>query len=280
MSQNIYELVTEKIIEQLEQGVVPWKKPWGSNGGAVSWKSQKAYRGINTMLLMPGEYATFNQIKEAGGNVIKGSKSHMVVFWKWLEKEDKKSGDIEKIPMLRFYRVFEINSQVEGLTSKRKGETFEHDPIEKAEEIAKGYMNAPRITFDRLEAWYKPFLDHVNVPPIKDFGKAEEFYCTYFHELIHSTGAKHRLNRDGIIGTHKFGSEDYSKEELVAEMGATFLCSHAGIDEITMGNSAAYIQSWLRVLKEDKTMVVKAASQAQKAVDYILGVKWDEDMQS
>jgi antirestriction protein ArdC len=146
MGKSVYEIVTNKIIEQLEKGVVPWRKPW-INGGAVNWKTQKPYRGINAFLLESGEYATFTQIQEAGGKVKKGAKSQIVVFWKWLEKEDEESGEVEKIPYLRYYRVFEINTQVEGLESKRKEKTFDHDPIEKAEKIFKGYMNAPEFTF-------------------------------------------------------------------------------------------------------------------------------------
>lgn len=271
---NIYELVTNQIIEKLEQGIIPWRKPW-LNGGAVNWKSQKAYRGINTMLLDAGEYATFKQIKEAGGKVKKGEKSSMVVFWKWLEKENEDSGEIEKIPFLKYYRVFEINRQCEGMESKRSTETFEHDPIEKCEEVFKGYMNAPTYTFDRLDAWYKPGQDHINVPPLMDFEKPEEFYSTLFHEMIHSTGHKSRLNREGIVALNAFGSESYSKEELVAEMGAAMLCGVAGIENRTLDNTAAYIQSWLKKLKDDKTLLVKAGSQAQKATDHILGVTFE-----
>lgn len=275
MSVNVYEMVTNQIIEKLESGTIPWKKPW-RNGGAVSWKTQKAYRGINTMLLGEGEYATFKQIKEAGGKVKKGAKSSMVVFWKWLEKEDD-NGEVEKIPFLRYYRVFEINTQVEGLESKRPAAlTFEHDPIEEAEKVFKGYVSGPTYSWDRSGAWYKPGLDHINVPPVKDFEKAEEYYTTLFHEMIHSTGHKSRLNREGITGTISFGSESYSKEELVAEMGSSMLAGVCGISEITIDNSAAYIKSWLNALRDDKTMLVKAAAQAQKAVDLIRGIKWEE----
>ncbi|MEK5394044.1 zincin-like metallopeptidase domain-containing protein [Margalitia sp. FSL K6-0131] len=273
---NVYELVTEKIIEKLEEGVIPWRKPW-TNANAVNWKTQKPYRGINTMLLEPGEYATFKQIKEAGGKVKKGAKGHIVVFWKWIEKENEESNKIEKIPFLRYYKVFEINSQVEGLESKRSTETYEHNPIEKAEAIFKGYINCPDYTFNPGQAVYYPTLDVINCPPLKDFKVAEEFYCTLFHEMVHSTGHKSRLERKGITNQAvAFGDEVYSKEELIAEMGASFLCNVAGIDTITIENSAAYIQSWLRALKDDKTMVVKAASQAQKATDYILGISFQE----
>ncbi|USK77801.1 ArdC family protein [Peribacillus frigoritolerans] len=277
MGVNVYEMVTDKIIEKLEQGVVPWRKPWVNGGAAVNWKTETAYRGINTMLLEPGEYATFKQIKEAGGKVKKGEQSHLVVFWKMLDGEDKNTGKETKIPLLRYYRVFEINTQVEGLQSKRNlEETFEHDPIEAAENIVKGYINSPSLSWERVGAWYKPGQDHVNVPPMKDFPEIEKYYSTLFHELTHSTGHKSRLNREGITSaTAHFGSESYSKEELVAEMGASMLTAMAGFGDTTLEHSTAYIQSWLRALKNDKTMVVKAGSQAQKAVDLILGTKFE-----
>lgn len=267
----MYEIVTEKVMEELEKGVVPWRKPW-INGGAVNWKTQKAYRGINVFILESGEYATYKQIQEAGGKVRKGEKSHIVVFWKWLEKEDEESGKVEKIPYLRYYRVFEINSQVEGLESKRKETSFDHDPIEKAEEIYKGFINAPDYTFFSGKAVYYPTLDKINCPPLKDFPKVEEYYSTLFHEMVHSTGHKNRLARSGVTTQNvAFGDEVYSKEELVAEMGAAMLCGVAGIDNNTISNSASYIHSWLRSLKEDSRLVVQAAAQAQKAADYILG---------
>src|SRR5699024_10014589 len=113
-NEKIYEMVTNQIIERLEARTVPWKMPFNS-GKAVNWKSQKDYRGINTILLMPGEYATFKQIKEAGGRVKKGEKSQIVIFWKWIKTEDEEKEEEKKIPLLRYYRVFEINTQVEGL---------------------------------------------------------------------------------------------------------------------------------------------------------------------
>jgi antirestriction protein ArdC len=267
---NVYEIVTERIMEKLESGVIPWRKPW-VNANAVNWVTQKPYRGINTMLLDPGEYATFKQIEEAGGKVKKGAKSQIVVFWKWLEKEE--DGKIEQIPLLRYYRVFEINTQVEGLESKREVETFEHDPIEEAENIFQGYINCPTYSYRPGRAYYVPSQDHINVPPMADFKNVDEFYCTMFHEMIHSTGHKSRLNRKGIETVAAFGSETYSKEELVAEMGAAMLCGMAGIDSSTIDNSASYIKSWLRALKDDSRLVIQAASQAQKSADYILGVE-------
>ncbi|WP_079524973.1 MULTISPECIES: ArdC family protein [Halobacillus] len=271
MSKKIYEMITNQIIKKLEEGTVPWKKPF-KNGVAINWKTQNPYRGINTMLLEGGEYATFKQIKESGGKVKKGEKSQIVVFWKWLEVEDEETEKEKKIPFLRYYRVFEINTQVEGLESKRDTESYNHNPIEEAEKIKREYVNAPSFSFISGAAYYKPFEDKVNVPPIKDFEDVNKYYSTLFHELIHSTGHKERLSREGITGTIKFGSENYSKEELIAELGASMLCGVTGIENTTIDNSASYIQSWLRALKNDKTLIIRASQQAQKASDYIQGL--------
>jgi antirestriction protein ArdC len=268
---TVYEIVTEKIIDKLRDGVIPWRKPWNSDP-AQNWKSRRPYSGINALLLDPGEYATWNQIKEAGGKVKKGAKGNIVVFWKLLDSKDDED-DKKKIPFLRYYKVWEINSQVEGLESRRKEKRKHHDPIAEAEKIKEGYRDCPAITFGTSSAFYRPADDTISVPEISDFDKAEEFYSSLFHEMIHSTGHKDRLNRSGIAEKAAFGSEKYSKEELVAEIGAAMLCGTAGIEQVTLDNSAAYIKSWLRVLKEDSKLVVFAASAAQKAADYILGVE-------
>lgn len=270
MAMDVYQIVTDRIIAKLEEGTTPWRRPWNASGVAVNWKTQKPYRGINTLLLDPGEYATFKQIKEAGGTVKKGATSEIVVFWKWMEKEDEESGEIEKIPFLRYYRVFAINSQAEGLSSKRNIVEYEHDPIKEAENIVQGYPEPPCFTFNPGRAFYQPRLDKINVPPLQDYKVAEEYYSTLFHEMVHSTGHQSRLKRTGIEEVAAFGSEVYSKEELVAEMGAAMLCGVAGIDNSTVDNSASYIGGWLRALKDDKRLVVHAAAQAQKAADYIL----------
>ncbi len=275
MSVKIYEMVTDRIIKLLESGVVPWRRPW-KVGAAVNWKTGKPYRGINTLLLEPGEYASFKQVSEAGGKVKKGEKGNIVVFWTWLEKEDEKSGEMTKIPFLRYYMVFEINKQCEGLQSKRNDQTFEHDPVEEAERICRGYQDAPPVRFASGRAFYRPSDDSISVPPLCDYEKPEEYYSTLFHEYVHSTGHENRLNRSGITEIAAFGDETYSKEELVAEIGAAMLCGVAGIDNSTIENSAAYINSWLRKLKEDKKLIVQAAGQAQKAADYMLGVTFDD----
>lgn len=185
MSKKLYEMITNKIIEQLEKGVIPWKRPF-VNGVAVNWRTQKPYRGINTLLLDGGEYATFKQIKEAGGKVKKGAKSHIVVFWKLLEVEDKETEKEKTIPLLRYYRVFKIGEQTEGIELKRKEVTFEHDPIQEAERIKENYINSPEYTFQSGSAYYKPFEDIINVPPMKDFSDIHEYYSTLFHEICQS----------------------------------------------------------------------------------------------
>lgn len=277
MSDKIYEMVTYRMIQLLEQGIVPWRRPWRV-GTSVNWRTQKPYRGINTLLLEPGEYATFKQVSEAGGKVKKGEKGHMVVFWTWLEKENERSGKNEKIPFLRYYSVFEINKQCEGLNSKRNDQVYEHNPIEEAEQICRGYQDAPSVYFASGRAFYQPTNDIVSVPPIRDYAKPEEYYSTLFHEHIHSTGHTKRLNRSGVTELVAFGDVSYSKEELIAEIGAAMLCGMSGIDNSTLDNSAAYVGGWLRKLKGDKRLVVQAAGQAQKAADYILGVTFDESM--
>lgn len=271
---NVYEIVTNQIIERLEEGVVPWRRPFQSHI-PVNWNTQRPYRGINTILLPEGEYATFNQIKKAGGKVKKGEKSHIAIFWKLLEKENE-DGEIEKIPIARYYRVFEINTQVEGLESRRKIVEYEHDPIKEAEKIKDNYIDKPTFTFEPVGAWYRPIEDRVNVPPMKEFENVNEFYSVMFHEMIHSTGHKNRLNREGVTGEIKFGSKTYSEEELIAEIGASILCSHTGIIHETIDNSASYINHWLGVLREDNLFIVKVAQQAQKAVDYILGKQYED----
>ncbi|GIP56046.1 ArdC-like ssDNA-binding domain-containing protein [Paenibacillus vini] len=167
MSEKIYEMITNRMIQLLEKGIVPWRRPWRV-GATVNWKTQKSYRGINTMLLEPEEYATFKQIKEAGGTVKKSEKGNIVVFWTWLEKEDKDSGKEVKIPFLRYYNIFSINKQCEGLKSKRNDRIFEHDPIEEAEKICEDYKDAPPVTFATGRAFYRPSTDSVSVPPICD----------------------------------------------------------------------------------------------------------------
>ena len=266
---DLYQTITDQIIKKLEEGTVPWRKPYQSSG-AISWHTQKPYRGINALMLDDGEYATFNQIKKAGGRVKKGEKSHLVIFWKLLQRKTEDQEETVTVPLMRYYRVFEINTQVEGLESRLDTEEYEHEPIERAEEIIKGYVG-PKYTEEPGRAYYRPSTDTINIPPKKDFYDINEYYRTMFHEMGHSTGHKDRLNREGITNIATFGSETYSKEELVAEITASFLCGETRIINRTIENTTAYIQSWIRALKNDKTLITNASQQAQKATDFILG---------
>lgn len=282
MSRKVYEIITQKIIEKLEKGVVAWKKPFATHS-PVNWVTGREYRGINLLLLEPnGEYATFHQIKKAGGKVKKGERSSIVVFWKWIEiKNDDEDAEEEtkKIPFLRYYRVFEINTQVEGLESKRKVAEYVHDPIEKAENIITNFKYKPKITHKNNGAWYNPLSDTVNVPDKSLFESVHEYYSVLFHEFVHATGHETRLNRKSVMGLNPFGSQEYSKEELIAEIGASMLCGVAGIENHTIDNSASYINGWLQALRNDHTLIVHASQQAQKACDYILGKTYEEGIE-
>lgn len=279
MKANVYQMVTDRIIQALEEGVIPWQKPWtGVRSGAFNRVSKKPYSIMNQMLLKhTGEYATFKQWQDLGGHVRKGEKSEIVVFWKLFQTEEKKDdGTTEKktIPMLRYYNVFHI-SQVEEVEPLKKEELKDTQPIDEAEKILNDYWTREGITVHKEasnRAFYSPLMDSITLPLIEQFQYAEEYYSTAFHESTHSTGHKTRLDRLKTGMDAAFGSETYSKEELVAEIGAATLVNMLGIEtEKSFKNSASYVQSWLRVLKNDNKFIVSAASKAEKAVNYILG---------
>lgn len=275
---NIYEEITNKIIKQLEKGDIPWHKPWnGVANGAYNRISKKPYSLLNQMILEhDGEYATYKQWSDIGGRVRKGEKSEIVVFWKILNVEEVKDGKVEtkSIPLLKYINVFHI-SQVDGIEPKDI-KPIEHEPIEEAEKIKEDYSNRENILIKELitdRAFYSPLKDFIQVPCKEQYADIMEFYATLFHEMVHSTGHKDRLGRlDCSVKFAGFGSEDYSKEELIAEIGSAFLMNHIGIETPkTFDNSAAYIQSWLRVLRNDNRFIVSASSKAEKAIKYILG---------
>ena len=228
------------------------------------------------ILMHKGEYATFKQWSNLGGKIKKGEHPEMVVFWKMLPIEEEVDGRTvtKTIPMLRYYNVFHV-SQVDGVEPKNF-DAKEHKPIEEAEKIIAEYDARESITMKDLitdEAFYSPSRDYLQVPVKEQYKDIAEYYSTKFHEMIHSTGHNSRLNRfAGSAAIAPFGSADYSKEELIAEIGSACLMEIVGIETPkTFKNSAAYIQSWLRVLKNDKRMIVSASGKAEKAVKYILG---------
>jgi len=285
MSFDLYQTVTDQILTMLESGVVPWRSPIlgrSSAGYPRNLNSGKQYRGVNVFMLAFAAYAkgygssywlTFNQAKERGGNVRKGEKSSMVVFWKQYETTDKQTGDPTKIPVLRYYNLFNVE-QVEGIEipDAVKFEPIAFNPIDTAEKIAAGYAGGPAVDHDGgQKAFYRPATDSVHMPQRTRFASVEEYYSTLFHELSHSTGHSSRLDRKLDTAPKPFGSPDYGKEELVAEMSAAFLSSHAGIQPAVIENQAAYLAGWCKQLKEDKKLVISAAGQAQRAADWIRG---------
>ena len=272
---DIYAEVTSRIMQQMENGVIPWRKPWIASGAAVSHATGKAYSLLNQMLLgRPGEYATYAQIQKAGGHVKKGEKASMVVFWKWIEQEDEETHEKMEVPFLRYYNVFHID-QCEGVSAKYTTEAAfpdGADTLAAAQEIIYDYLSREGVKLLHEEgdrAFYRPSTDEVVLPIRKQFMSTAEYYSTVFHELTHSTGHPSRLNR--LTRPSFFGTEDYSKEELVAEIGAATLVNHVGLEtSSSFRNSAAYIQNWLGVLKNDKRFIVSAAGRAEKAVNLIL----------
>lgn len=271
---DIYQEITSRIIEQMEQGIIPWRKPWIASGCAVSHITGKPYSLLNQMLLgRPGEYVTFKQCQQEGGKVRKGEKSSMVVFWKWIEQEDAETGEKKSIPFLRYYSVFHI-AQCEGLTAKytQNAPANPATADEAADKVIVDYCSREGVKLIHEEgnrAFYHPATDSITVPHMRQFSAIAEYYSTVFHEMTHSTGHKSRLDRLDHVAA--FGSEDYSKEELIAEIGAAVLVNHTGLETSdSFRNNAAYIQSWLQVLRNDKRFIVTAAGKAEKAVNLIL----------
>ena len=290
-SNDLYQQVTNKIIGMIEKGVAPWRRTWSTYGLARNYLTRHIYTGINLILMNntphPIPYfMTFKQVKELGGQVKKGTKAEMVIYFNLyykdcydntLDKEDayqrRAAGeDIQVLKFIRYYNVFNI-ADIEGI--KFEIPEIVSKPNEKiiwCENIVENMPNRPELkNIDANRAFFSPRLDFVNMPDIKQFETPEDYYATFFHELIHATGHASRLAREEILNPEVFGTKPYGREELVAEMGASFLCSSVNIDyDNIVENNAAYLAGWLNVLKEDSKFIFKAAAEAQKAADYIL----------
>jgi len=279
---SIYQIITDKIISKLEQGVVPWQKTW-KNEMPKNFVTNIPYKGINTLLLGLQDYQSsywlsFRQVKDLSGWVKKGKQSTMVVFWKPVvnhkhQELDDATADVSFL--LRYYNVFNLE-QVElpdEILKKRITTSSTNLKLIPAETIIQGYPKPPAIVHNNFipNPRYMPKIDRVELQSISNFNTSDDYYASLYHELVHSTGATERLNRKGITDPIQFGSERYSKEELIAEIGASFLCSMSGVEN-TIDNQASYIQNWLHALNNDSRMVLIAASQAQKACDFILNV--------
>jgi antirestriction protein ArdC len=276
---SVYEIITDKIIKQLESGVAPWRKPWTCQPPA-NLITQREYRGLNVFTLasqgFPSRFwLTFNQVSKLGGKIRKGEKSSPVIFWNVGDEQEATTQDGAKETtrpfLLRYYSVFNL-SQTEGIDISESllQETRTNDPIETCEQLVTNMPNPP--AFEQSDkAWYSPANDVVGMPARGLFHSSEEYYATEFHELAHSTGHAKRLHRENFDNPVSFGSESYSKEELIAEMTAAMLCGIARIEQRILENSAAYLKTWITRLKSDSRLLVSAASHAQKAADFIQG---------
>ena len=318
-NREIAQKVCDKILEEIKKtGCLPWVKPWSMDKNTVrvvdgwttitlqpvAWnRSGKPYRGVNTYLPV-GEYITFNQCRKEGGKLRKGAKGYPVIYWNFIRKEeaDADTGEIKTktIPVLKCFTVFHIED-CEGLKQKHQPkpqefqiEKVHYEPIDGnnlemndvAEQIIASYVNRAGNGFRMLreqisnEAFYSPALDYVSVPNRSQFAECAEYYSTIFHELGHSTGHETRLNRfQGEAKNARFGSTEYSKEELVAEITAASVLNSIGLESgNSFRNSSAYIKSWSEKIKSDPLLYVTAANKAQNAFDLIVGIEQEKEV--
>lgn len=299
-SRDLYAEVTNKIIGMIEQGVAPWRKTWSQYGLARNYATGHIYTGINMILMNTTPhpipyFMTFNQIQEQGGKIRKGSKAEMVIYFNVYYKDGndqtlsrpqaiaarEHGQEVQVLKFIKYYNVFNI-ADIEGITFDIPEITLkDNEQIERCEQIIATMPHRPELKqMDANRAFYAPLHDFVNMPDIRQFDSSQAYYATFFHELAHSTGHASRLAREEVMNPVEFGSKPYSREELLAEMAASFICAsvHIDYDEITE-NSAAYLAGWLKVLKEDSKFIFKAAAEAQKAAHYILntGSKAEEE---
>lgn len=275
-----YEVVVDRILALLEAGTVPWQRPWDPSVGLPRNVRGRPYRGINTLVLGCQGYEsplwmTARQVESHGGRIRRGERGTAVLLWKWLTPSRDLLGASDAprpVPYIRYYRVWNLlqvdGVEVPALPASRPDESA----VVGLDDILAAMPAPPRIRHDGgARAFYRPSTDSIHLPPREAFREAEGYAATVFHELVHATGHPSRLARPAVADGALFGDHAYSEEELVAEIGSAFLYSHVGHAARTLENSAAYIASWLRVLRDDRRMVLRAAQRAQRAVDFILG---------
>ena len=265
---DIYAQVTASIIQKLDSGTVPWRMTW--NAAPTNYISRKPYRGINVWLLH-SEYSsplwlTYRQAMQIGGHVRRGEHGTSIIYWKWMEEEIDVDGTVKttSYPLLRSYTVFNVE-QCEGV----QVDTAVIEPVASAEEIIRGYEDAPPIEFGGGRASYRPSNDVIYMPHRDSFESSAAYYSTLFHECVHSTGHESRLRR--ILDTH-YHSEAYSREELIAEMGSAFLCAISSTELVasTIDNAAAYIDHWRSKFLGNRHLIMHLSISAQKACNWIL----------
>ena len=287
---DIYGFINGQIVKKLENGVIPWRKPWKVaivDGQQYSiphnYATKRPYSGVNAFLLALTPYSTpmfltFNQVVELGGMVKKGAVSLPVVFWKPLKPEKEGDKSEKNRLILRYYRVFNIEDTTLPVEIQEPQKQDRPKVVEACERILDQMPNCPRIVNNDLSrCYYSPALDLVNMAPAQNFKSPEDYYSVLFHEVVHSTGHSSRLNRPEITGIAPFGSQTYTKEELTAELGAAYLCGISGISAQTIENSAAYLAGWLNRLRDDKRFFFEAAQKAQRAANFIQNISYQSE---
>jgi antirestriction protein ArdC len=282
MTSDIYSQVNDRILAAMENGVIPWRRPWTSQL-STNYDSGKQYRGVNILTLGIAEMArgftspywlTFLQAKKHGGSIKRGEKATYIVFSDKKVREVEKADGTKEQKIYYFIKSFPVFNwdQTDGVPKKENGPALDpnRDIVAVSDRILSQMPNPPSYRESGSRAYYAPGEDLVNLPPIETFKTTEGYVSTKFHEYGHSTGHKSRLNRPGIMEVASFGGEEYGFEELVAELTSAYICAINGIDN-TLENSTAYLQNWLGVLRNDKTMLLKASGKATAAVEYILG---------
>jgi len=290
ISDKVYKKIADSILEKIQEGNLPWNKPWnGGEGAAINIATNHSFRGFNAFYLsFMGEkystcrFMTYNQAKTLGGQVRKGEHGYIGFKPMTLKSKTRKDENGNPAMFVTYSAVTYFNvDQIDGLPEKyyklEETEAREFNKIEECEKIVSSMPSKPEVKHEEQRAYYNPRLDCVNMPKPETFNSDEEYYSTLFHELGHSTGHETRINRSLKEGF--FGNHAYSEEELVAEFTASFLCGTAGIEKGIIDNSAAYIQGWHKRISDDLTILIKAANKAQKAADFILNRKEKQEVQ-
>lgn len=304
---DIYLDVTNKIVSALSQGVIPWIKPWTTSGSSadapfpINAITRRPYAGINIPLLWAearlrgyrqDRWLTYNQARKAGGHVRKGEQSTLAVLYKPMSKEAHdedgqvvldEQGNIKMLQfaLLRTHCLFNIE-QTEGLPNDEQHHNESEDPVAFIDHApAERLLAASGARIEHRygdDAFYLPIRDLIQLPTKAQFADVGSYYATALHELTHWSGHHARLNREGITGGHAFGSAAYAFEELVAEMGAAFLCALTG----TQGElrHEEYLASWLKILKEDKRAIFRASGQAREASEYLVALQSDQSSET
>ena len=283
----VYQIVTDRIVAELKNGVIPWEKPWIAGSSApMNYITREPYKGVNRLLLpLQGEYLTANQVNALKGAIAEGASPHIVTFFTMAEvKKNKKKEDpdeegtdkVEKRPVFKYYKVFHL-TDVRGIESKIEAVSANGDflrPDLAAEQVVSDYLRRTGVKLERINgdrAAYDAATDTVTIPLLRQFKNSESYYAVLFHELVHSTGSSARLNRE--VGMAAYDTEDFTKEQLTAEIGANMLLAHCELDTLkVVRNSVSRIAGWIEAFNNDPKLVVNAARAAEKAVNLILGV--------